>query len=125
MAVTDHLREELEEEGEQQQLPAFIAQHDDADILVFDIPILFETGAEAWLDAVLVVTAPAEIQRARVKARPGMTDAVFERLLERQMQDAEKRARADHVIETDKGVEAARADVLSLIDRIRAGRRDA
>ena len=104
---------------------AFIAEHDYADILVFDIPILFETGADAWLDAVLVVTAPAETQRARVMARPGMTGAVLERLLERQMPDAEKRARADHVIETDKGVEAARADVLSLIDRIRAGRRDA
>ena len=104
---------------------AFIAEHDYADILVFDIPILFETGADAWLDAVLVVTAPAETQRARVMARPGMTGAVFERLLERQMPDAQKRARADHVIETDKGVEAARADVLSLIDRIRAGRRDA
>jgi len=104
---------------------AFIAGHRDAEILVFDIPILFETGADAWLDTVLVVTAPAEVQRARVMARPGMNEPVFERLLARQMPDSEKRARADHVIETDKGVEAARADVLSLIDRIRAGRRDA
>jgi len=103
----------------------FIARHGDADILVFDIPILFETGADAWLDAVLVVTAPAEVQRARVMARPGMSEEMFERLLARQTPDAEKRARADHVIETDKGVEAARADVLSLIERIRAERRDA
>ncbi len=77
------------------------------------------------LDAVLVVTAPAEVQRARVMARPGMTEAAFGRLLERQLPDAEKRARADHVIRTDRGIEAARVDVLSLIGRIRAERRDA
>jgi dephospho-CoA kinase len=101
---------------------AFVAAHPAADLLLFDIPLLFETGADAWLDGVLVVTAPADVQRARVLARPGMTEAALERILARQMPDAGKRARADFVIETDKGVEAARADVLSLLARIREGR---
>jgi dephospho-CoA kinase len=101
---------------------AFVAAHPEADLLLFDIPLLFETGADAWLDAVLVVSAPADVQRARVLARPGMTAAMLERILARQMPDREKRARADFVIETDKGVEAARADVLSLLARIRERR---
>jgi dephospho-CoA kinase len=101
---------------------AFAAAHADADILLFDIPLLFETGGEAGLDAVLVVTAPEAVQRARVLARPGMTPAALARILARQTPDAEKRARADFIIETGRGVEAARADVLALLARIRAGR---
>ncbi|MFN3663029.1 dephospho-CoA kinase [Yoonia sp.] len=77
----------------------FIASHD-APLLVFDIPLLFETSAEDWLSSVLVVTAPLDVQRSRVIARPGMTQAQLDRILRRQMPDAEKRARADHVIET-------------------------
>jgi dephospho-CoA kinase len=100
----------------------FIARHADADLLVFDIPLLYETGAEAGLDAVLVVTAPRDVQRARVLARPGMTEAMLERVLSRQLPDADKRARANFVIATDAGIEAARADVLALLARIRAGR---
>jgi dephospho-CoA kinase len=101
---------------------AFVAAHPEADLLLFDIPLLFETGADAWLDAVLVVSAPAEVQRARVLARPAMTEPMLERILARQMPDREKRARADFVIETDKGIEAARSDVLSLLARIRERR---
>ena len=97
------------------------AAHAGADVVLFDIPLLYETGAERGLDGVLVVTAPAEVQRARVLARPGMTEAMLERILARQMPDAEKRARADFVIATDRGIDAARADVLSLLERIRAG----
>ncbi|MBQ2262024.1 MAG: dephospho-CoA kinase [Loktanella sp.] len=77
----------------------FIASHE-APLLVFDIPLLFETGADGWLSSVLVVTAPPDVQKARVLARPGMTQAQFDQILHRQMPDAEKRARADHVIET-------------------------
>ena len=77
----------------------FLADHL-GPLVVFDIPLLFETGADTWLDSVLVVTAPAVIQKTRVLARPGMTEAQFETILARQMPDAEKRARADHIIES-------------------------
>lgn len=99
---------------------AFAAAHGASGILLFDIPLLFETGGDRDLDGVLVVTAPPEVQRARVLARPGMTPAAFEHVLARQVPDAEKRARADFVISTDRGIEAARADVRALLDRIRA-----
>lgn len=71
-----------------------------APLLVFDIPLLFETGADAWLSSVLVVTAPADVQKSRVLARPAMTEAQFDQILRRQMPDADKRTRADHIIET-------------------------
>lgn len=97
----------------------FVAAHPEADVLLFDIPLLYETGAEVWLDGVLVVTAPAAVQRRRVLERPGMGEAMLARVLARQMPDAEKRARADFVIATDKGVAAARAEVLALLARLR------
>jgi dephospho-CoA kinase len=100
---------------------AFAAARPDADVIVFDIPLLFETMAERDLDGILVVSAAAAVQRARVLERPGMTPEALERILARQMPDAEKRARADFVIATDRGIEAARADVLALLARIRAG----
>src|SRR5690606_12894383 len=82
----------------------FAAAHADAPLVLFDIPLLYETGAQARLDGVVVVSAPEEVQRARVLARPGMTEARLQGVLARQMPDAEKRARADIVIETDKGL---------------------
>lgn len=88
------------------------------DLVVCDIPLLFETGAAAQFDATLVVTAPAELQRARVLARPGMTEDSFRLILSRQMPDPEKRSRATHVIET-LGLEAVRAAVQALIAYIR------
>ncbi|WP_347311731.1 dephospho-CoA kinase [Defluviimonas sp. SAOS-178_SWC] len=88
-----------------------------ARLVVLDIPLLFETGAEAKLDATLVVTVPEETQRARVLARPGMTEPQFATILARQMPDAEKRARATFVVET-LTLDAARAAVRDVIRKI-------
>jgi len=104
---------------------AFAAAHPGADLVVFDIPLLYETEGERGLDGVLVVTAPEPVQRARVLARPGMTPEALERILARQTPDAEKRARADFVIGTGQGIEAARRDVLAVLERIGAGQGDA
>jgi dephospho-CoA kinase len=93
----------------------------DADIVVLDIPLLFEKGSEAEMDATLLVTAPPDLQRARVMARPGMTEAQFATILARQMPDADKRARATHIIET-LSEDPARAAVRALIAHIRKTR---
>ncbi|MBA4351341.1 MAG: dephospho-CoA kinase [Rhodobacter sp.] len=93
----------------------------DADIVVLDIPLLFEKGSEAEMDATLLMTAPTDLQRARVMARPGMTEAQFATILARQMPDADKRARATHIIET-LSEESARAAVRALIAHIRKTR---
>ncbi|KQT58598.1 dephospho-CoA kinase [Methylobacterium sp. Leaf456] len=98
---------------------AFLARHAGAPLVVLDIPLLFETGGQARCDAVLVVTAPPEVQRARVLARPGMTEAALNAILAKQMSDAEKRARADHVIDTSRGFERAEAEVEALIGQLR------
>ncbi len=84
-------------------------------LVVLDIPLLFETGREVDVDAVLVVTAPEPIQRDRVLARPGMTAQKFEAILARQTPDADKRARADFVIDTASGLDAARAAVEAIV----------
>jgi dephospho-CoA kinase len=89
-----------------------------ADIVVLDIPLLFETGTSAQMDAVVVVSAPADIQRARVLARPGMTAAHFDTIKAKQMADVDKRARADYVIETTSEV-AAEAAVAKVLAQIR------
>ncbi|TMV94171.1 dephospho-CoA kinase [Thioclava sp. BHET1] len=104
-----------------QSRAAFVQAHSDADLIVLDIPLLFETGAQTQCDAVLVVSAPPEVQRARVLARPGMTEAQMELILARQMPDAEKRARATYVIET-RSLEQTRASVRNLIARIKESR---
>jgi len=84
-------------------------------VAVLDIPLLFETGGDRRVDAVVVVSAPAEVQRARVLERPGMTVEKLEAILAKQMPDAEKRRRADFIVDTSKGFEAARADVRAIL----------
>lgn len=101
---------------------AFLRKHREAGtkIVVLDIPLLFETHGEGRVDRIVVVSAPAEVQRERVLARPGMTVEKFEAILKRQVPDAEKRARADFVVDTGKGMDAARAQVRDIIGQLAA-----
>jgi dephospho-CoA kinase len=89
-------------------------------LAVLDIPLLFETGGDAAVDAVVVVTADAALQAERVLARPGMTRERFEAILARQLPDAEKRRRADFVIDTGHGLEAARDRVREIVGTVLA-----
>ncbi len=97
----------------------FLEDNKSADIVVMDVPLLFETGGSAYVDHVVVVTAPPAVQRKRVLARPGMTKVLFQSLLARQMRDAEKRKRAHTLIFTDKGLENAREQVQDLLRKLR------
>ena len=92
------------------------------DMVVLDIPLLFETGGESRVDVIVVVSCAPDIQRARVLARPGMTVDKFEMILSRQMPDSEKRHRADYIVDTGEGLEQARAQVRAIIADIRAKR---
>lgn len=102
-----------------QMREAFMIEHMGEPLVVFDIPLLFEKGHGADLDAVLVVSAPADMQRTRVLARPGMTAEKFAHILSLQVPDAEKRARATHVIDTGVTLEETRAQVAALVTAIR------
>lgn len=102
----------------------FVAAQAGAPLVVLDIPLLFEGGSQAGMDGVAVVSAPAAVQRARVLARPGMTEADFQMILSRQMPDANKRARADWVIPSDT-VEGARAAIVDICAAIMAKPRHA
>ena len=93
----------------------FIVQNGDAPALLFDIPLLFETGGDAAFDKVIVVSAAPEVQRARVLARPGMTEAKLDAILARQMPDEEKRRRADFVIETDGDLSTTERQVAEIL----------
>ncbi len=94
------------------------AERSGAPVAVLDIPLLFETGTQARCDAVAVVSAPAELQRARAFERPGMTEAKFQAILAKQMPDADKRARADFVVDTGQGFEHARAQVRDILKQV-------
>ncbi len=87
-------------------------------LAVLDIPLLFETGGDAAVDAVVVVTAPAEVQAERVLARPGMTRERLDAILARQTPDADKRRRADFLVDTGQGLEAARAQVREIVGTV-------
>lgn len=100
---------------------AFFAVNADAQLVVLDIPLLFETGGEALIDKVAVVSAPYDVQRARVLARPGVTAARFESILARQMPDADKRARADFVIDTAISPDRTRQQVRRIVACLTGG----
>lgn len=98
---------------------AFVAQHDDALLVVLDIPLLYENGYQAQMDGVAVASTDAATQRQRVLARPGMTEELLALILSRQMPDAQKRAQADWIILTDS-IAAARAAVEHIVKEIAA-----
>ena len=102
---------------------AFLADNADAPLIVFDIPLLFEKTRQHGLDAVLVVSASAEQQRERVLARPGMTEEKFEKILALQVPDAEKRARADYVIDTGVSLAETRHAVQQLVHALTAAKK--
>ena len=93
-----------------------------APLAVFDVPLLFESGWDRAMDGVLVVSAPEEVQRARALGREGMTEERFARILTRQMPDAEKRARADFVVDTGRGLDDAFAQVRRIVEELRRRR---
>ena len=93
-----------------------------ADIVVMDVPLLYETGGHARMDAVVVVSAPAHIQRERVLARPGMSPELLDSILARQMPDEEKRAKAHYVVVTDMGLDHAFEQVKMIVAELRARR---
>lgn len=94
---------------------AFLETHHDKPAVVFDIPLLFERGGHEAVDTIVVVSAPEAVQRARVLGRPGMTAQKFEHIFGLQLHDSEKRARADHVIDTGTTLDETRAQVAALI----------
>ncbi len=94
------------------------AQAENKSIVVLDVPLLFETGQADQVDAVVVVSAPAELQRERVLARPGMTEAKFEAILARQTPDSKKREMADFIVETGEGMAKAREQVQAIVNTL-------
>lgn len=99
---------------------AFVEKHvaEKSPLIVFDVPLLFETASEAFVDKILVVTAPSEIQKKRVLSREGMTEEKFEAILKKQMPDVEKRKHADFIIDTSLGLEAAQENVDQIIQTL-------
>ncbi|MGI8943465.1 MAG: dephospho-CoA kinase [Qipengyuania sp.] len=103
-----------------QKRAAFLLEHAGAPIVVFDIPLLFEKGGHEQVDRIAVVSAPASVQRERVLSRPGMTEEKFAQILAIQTPDAEKRTRAEHVIETGCPLEETERWVEALVEELRA-----
>lgn len=102
------------------QREQFLETNSGASMVVFDIPLLFEKGAASLVDTVVVVSAPAQVQRDRVLARKGMTEEKFAQIQDIQLPDAEKRARADYVIDTGTPLDETRAQVQALVDKLQA-----
>ncbi|MFC6488256.1 dephospho-CoA kinase [Nitratireductor sp. GCM10026969] len=100
----------------------FVADHrgKGTPLVLLDIPLLFETGGENRVDKIVVVTAPHEVQRERVLSRPGMTEEKFAAILKRQVPDEEKRRRADFIIDTSLGMDAARLAVRDIVGQLTA-----
>lgn len=98
----------------------FLADHAQAELVVFDVPLLFEKGVRSEVDAVLVVSAPEAVQRARVLSREGMNPARFDAIVALQMPDAQKRALADYVIETTGTLHETEAQVAAMVEQLRA-----
>ena len=105
---------------EEEQLFLQRARANHRRIVMLDIPLLFETGGEARVDVVVVVTADAEVQRDRVLARPGMSEDRFQAILAKQMPDAEKRRRAHFLVDTGRGMEAAKRQVRAILKALAA-----
>lgn len=93
-------------------------------LALLDIPLLFETGGKDRVDRIVVVTAPSDVQRQRVMARPDMTEQKFEAILARQVPDAEKRRQADFIVDTSLGMDPARAQVREIVNELRGGSND-
>ena len=104
--------------GAHRQIFMEAAEKAGAPIVLMDVPLLFETGGEKRMDAVVVVTAPADLQRKRVLARDNMTAEKLDAILARQTPDAEKRKRADFVVDTSRGLDPVRADVKDILARV-------
>jgi dephospho-CoA kinase len=115
--VLEALIHPLVRKAEERFLEAARARNED--VVILDIPLLFETGRFQNMDAIVVVSAPEAIQRARVLKRPGMTPEKFDAIRARQVPDVDKRARADFVIETDKGLDDALAQVKRVAAELR------
>ena len=94
-------------------------QKQHSDIVLYDIPLLFEKGYEDEIDYIVVVSAPPEVQKERVLKRHAMTEKKFQDILSKQMPDKEKRSRADFIIQTDKGIEYAEAQAIEILQKIR------
>ena len=107
----------LVREAERRFIEAAGARNED--VVILDIPLLFETGRSKTMDAIIVVSAPEHVQRERVLKRPGMTPEKFDAIRARQMPDVDKRAKADFVIETDKGLDDALAQVKRVAAELR------
>lgn len=97
---------------------AFLIEHSGQPLIVFDIPLLFEKGGSGRVDAVLVVSAPPDVQRKRVLARPNMSAERFAEILDLQIPDAEKRARADYLIDTGTSLSETRSAVADLVEKL-------
>lgn len=105
-----------------QKQDEFIAHHQEkaAELVLLDIPLLFETGAQSRVDLVVVVTCSADIQRKRVLARPNMSEEKFELILKKQLPDLDKRNLADHIVDTSENLQKTEAQVVELIEQLKA-----